>query len=184
MNYESIANGEKRIFPYYKGMFLGFTDLGYANKKSAQKFMSQIPPADVYEKLGGEEHYKRTHGYLCGLTTKLKRFWSGRSLGPLVQEGYYEYDDRHKMFLKDFPPSKQEEIWNKLVVEGLDSKYLDFEYAKECADFEEEFGYFPRIFVDMDDYKKMKKKIRTEEVEYREGIVEIKVTFLDKTPSK
>ena len=51
MNYESIANGEKRIFPYYKGKFLGVTDLGYANKKSAQKFMTQIPDADVYEKL-------------------------------------------------------------------------------------------------------------------------------------
>ena len=181
MNYESIANGEKRIFPYYKGVFLGFTDLGYANKKSAQKFMSQIPPADIYEKLGGEEHYKRTHGYLCGLTTKLKRFWLGRDA---VQEGYYEYDAWHKVFLKDFLPSKQEEIWNKLVVEGLGSKDLKFEYAKECADFEEEFGYYPHIFVDMDDYDKMKKKIRTEEVEYREGIVEIKVTFLDKTPSK
>lgn len=46
MNYESIANGEKRIFPYYKGKFLGVTDLGYANKKSAQKFMTQIPDAD------------------------------------------------------------------------------------------------------------------------------------------
>ena len=46
MNYESIANGEKRIFPYYKGKFLGVTDLGYANKKSVQKFMTQIPNAD------------------------------------------------------------------------------------------------------------------------------------------
>ena len=76
MNYESIANGEKRIFPYYKGRFLGVTDLGYANKKSAQKFMTQIPDADVYEKLGGEEHYKRTHCYLCALNSKpFKRFY-------------------------------------------------------------------------------------------------------------
>ena len=45
-------------------------------------------------------------------------------------------------------------------------------------------GYFPHLFVDMDDYDKLKKKIRTEEVKYREGIVEIKVTFLDKIPSK
>ena len=30
----------------------------------------------------------------------------------------------------------------------------------------------------------MRKKIRTEEVEYREGIVEIKVTFLDEKSSK
>ena len=36
----------------------------------------------------------------------------------------------------------------------------------------------------MDDFEKMRKKIRTEEVEYREGIVEIKVTFLDEKTSK
>ena len=181
MNYESIANGEKRIFPYYKGKFLGVTDLGYANKKSAQKFMTQIPDADVYEKFGGEECYKRTHCYLCALNSKpFKHFL----LRDEIQEGFYDYDSYHKVFLKDLPPSKQEKIWNKLVVEGLDSKYMDFEYAKECVDFEEEFGYFPHIFVDMGDYNKMKKKIHTEEVEYREGIVEIKVTFLDKTPSK
>ena len=75
MNYESIANGEKRIFPYYKGKFLGVTDLGYANKKSAQKFMTQIPDADVYEKLGGEEHYKRTHGYLISKGVGGLRTW-------------------------------------------------------------------------------------------------------------
>ena len=89
MNYKSIANGEKRIFPYYKGRFLGVTDLGYANKKSAQKFMTQIPDADVYEKLGGEEHYKRTHGYLCALNSKpFKHFL----LRDEIQEGFYDYD--------------------------------------------------------------------------------------------
>ena len=36
----------------------------------------------------------------------------------------------------------------------------------------------------LDDFEKMRKKIRTEEVEYREGIVEIKVTFLDEKSSK
>lgn len=36
----------------------------------------------------------------------------------------------------------------------------------------------------MDNFDKMRKKIRTEEVEYREGIVEIKVTFLDEKTSK
>ena len=58
------------------------------------------------------------------------------------------------------------------------------EYVKESVDFEEEFNFFPRLFVDMYDFKKMRKKIRTEEVEYREGIVEIKVTFLDEKSSK
>ena len=121
MNYESIANGEKRVFPYYKGKFLGVTDLGYANKKSAQKFMTQIPDADVYEKLGGEEHYKRTHGYLCALNSKpFKHFL----LRDEIQEGFYDYDSYHKVFLKDLPPSKQEKIWNKLVVDGLSSRYI------------------------------------------------------------
>ena len=139
MNYESIANGEKRIFPYYKGRFLGVTDLGYANKKSAQKFMTQIPDADVYEKLGGEEHYKRTHCYLCALNSKpFKRFLSRY----VIQEGFYDYDSYHKVFLKDLPPSKQEKIWNKLVVDGLSSRYMRNEYAKESVEFEEEFNFF------------------------------------------
>lgn len=181
MNYESIANGEKRIFPYYKGKFLGVTDLGYANKKSAQKFMTQIPDVDVYEKLGGEEHYKRTHGYLCALNSKpFKHFL----LRDEIQEGFYDYNCWHKVFLKDLPPSKQEKIWNKLVVDGLSSRYMRHEYVKESVDFEEEFNFFPHLFVDMDDFEKMRKKIRTEEVEYREGIVEIKVTFLDEKSSK
>ena len=181
MNYESIANGEKRIFPYYKGRFLGVTDLGYANKKSAQKFMTQIPDADVYEKLGGEEHYKRTHCYLCALNSKpFKRFLSRY----VIQEGFYDYDSYHKVFLKDLPPSKQEKIWNKLVVDGLSSRYMRNEYAKESVEFEEEFNFFPHLFVDRDDFDKMRKKIRTKEVEYREGIVEIKVTLLKEKSSK
>lgn len=181
MNYKSIANGEKRIFPYYKGRFLGVTDLGYANKKSAQKFMTQIPDADVYEKLGGEEHYKRTHCYLCALNSKpFKRFLSRYA----IQEGFYDYDSYHKVFLKDLAPSKQEKIWNKLVVDGLSSRYMRNEYAKESVEFEEEFNFFPHLFVDRDDFDKMRKKIRTEEVEYREGIVEIKVTFLNEKSSK
>ena len=181
MNYKSIANGEKRIFPYYKGRFLGVTDLGYANKKSAQKFMTQIPDADVYEKLGGEEHYKRTHCYLCALNSKpFKRFLSRY----VIQEGFYDYDSYHKVFLKDLSPSKQEKIWNKLVVDGLSLRYMRNEYAKESVEFEEEFNFFPHLFVDRDDFDKMRKKIRTKEVEYREGIVEIKVTFLDEKSSK
>ena len=181
MNYKSIANGEKRIFPYYKGRFLGVTDLGYANKKSAQKFMTQIPDADVYEKLGGEECYKRTHCYLCALNSKpFKRFLSRY----VIQEGFYDYDSYHKVFLKDLPPSKQEKIWNKLVVDGLSSRYMRNEYAKESVEFEEEFNFFPHLFVDRDDFDKMRKKIRTKEVECREGIVEIKVTFLDEKSSK
>ena len=58
------------------------------------------------------------------------------------------------------------------------------EYVKESVEFEEEFNFFPHLFVDRDDFDKMRKKIRTEEVEYREGIVEIKVTFLDEKSSK
>ena len=141
--------------------------------------MTQIPDADVYEKLGGEEHYKRIHCYLCALNSKpFKRFLSRY----VIQEGFY--DSYHKVFLKDLPPSKQEKIWNKLVVDGLSSRYMRNEYAKESVEFEEEFNFFPHLFVDRDDFDKMRKKIRTEEVEYREGIVEIKVTFLDEKSSK
>lgn len=143
--------------------------------------MTQIPDADVYEKLGGEEHYKRTHCYLCALNSKpFKRFLSRY----VIQEGFYDYDSYHKVFLKDLPPSKQEKIWNKLVVDGLSSRYMRNEYAKESVEFEEEFNFFPHLFVDRDDFDKMRKKIRTKEVEYREGIVEIKVTFLDEKSSK
>ena len=142
---------------------------------------TQIPDADVYEKLGGEEHYKRTHSYLCALNSKpFKRFLSRYA----IQEGFYDYDSYHKVFLKDLPPSKQEKIWNKLVVDGLSSRYMRNEYSKESVEFEEEFNFFPHLFVDRDDFDKMRKKIRTEEVEYREGIVEIKVTFLDEKSSK
>ena len=101
-----------------------------------------------------------------------------------IQEGFYDYDCWNKVFLKDLPPSKQEKIWNKLVVDGLSSRYMRHEYVKESVEFEEEFNFFPHLFVDMDDFEKMRKKIRTEEVEYREGIVEIKVTFLDEKSSK
>ena len=101
--------------------------------------MTQIPDADVYEKLGGEECYKRTHCYLCALNSKpFKRFLSRY----VIQEGFYDYDSYHKVFLKDLPPSKQEKIWNKLVVDGLSSRYMRNEYAKESVEFEEEFNFF------------------------------------------
>ena len=45
MNKDQIKNGEVRVFPFYKEEYLGELPLGYSNRKSALKFMKEIPNA-------------------------------------------------------------------------------------------------------------------------------------------
>ena len=61
MNKDQINNGEVRVFPFYKGKYMGELPFGYSNEKSAKKFMKSIPSEFVYEKFGGKEEYVRTH---------------------------------------------------------------------------------------------------------------------------
>ena len=64
MNKDQIKNGEVRVFPFYKEEYLGELPLGYSNRKSALKFMKDIPACDVFERFGGRDDYIREHEYL------------------------------------------------------------------------------------------------------------------------
>lgn len=117
----------------YMEKFLGVTDLGYANKKSAQKFMTQIPNAD------------------------------------------YDTDTWCR---------RLREVETSLLSVDLVQDTCGMNTSKKALISKKNSISFLTFFVDMDDFEKMRKKIRTEEIEYREGIVEIKVAFLDEKSSK
>ena len=59
MNNTQIKNGDVRIFPYYKGEYMGKSEVeyGFSNEQSARKYMKQIPDEDIYDSIGGYEKY-------------------------------------------------------------------------------------------------------------------------------
>ena len=70
MNKNQIKNGEVRVFPFYKEEYMGEVHFGYRNKKSALKFMKDIPYDDVFDRFGGRDKYIKNHEYLPGLDEK------------------------------------------------------------------------------------------------------------------
>ena len=72
MNNSQIKNGEVRIFPYYKGEYMGRSDVefGFSNKNSALKYMKDVPSKDVYDSIGGYDKYYMDNAYLYGINKK------------------------------------------------------------------------------------------------------------------
>ena len=183
MNYDQIKNSEERIFPFYKGKYMGKTELGFSNRSSAQKFMNDIPDKDVYERFGGKEEYDRTHSFICGLDEY--HFYSFNPAPGCDIYSKRQYDDIHrydlnnKKYLKDLPKNDVKEI--KRVVDSLG-------FLPDCnvpekleiiRDFIKKWNLFPEIVVDYDDFRKMHRKMMKEDIEYKRGIIHINIEYLD-----
>lgn len=188
MNYDQIKNNEERIFPFYKGKYMGKTELGFSNKKSAQKFMLDIPDKDVYEKFGGKEEYVRTHECVNRLNKKHlftfnpPRNSSGYNLSNRQFEGIYDISYKDYVYLKDMDSEVVKELKNDLKLIGFYYEHASHDLVKA---FEEKYDLFPNTsncgspYVDMDDFEKMKKKMVRDEIEYKRGIVHINIEYLD-----
>lgn len=184
MNKDQIKNGEVRCFPFYKGKYMGDLPFGYSNEQSAKKFMQDIPKRDVYERFGGEAEYERTHEFLYRLdTSRLHTFnpekgnkkpWAD-NLCNRQFDGIYSMN-QEKVFLKDLDPNTVEELKKDIKNLGF---YYDWETHDKVKAFEEKYNLFPRIWIDEDDYKKMKSKIIKEEVKFRPGIIHITIEYKD-----
>ncbi len=188
MNYDQIKNNEERIFPFYKGQYMGKTELGFSNRNSAQRFMNDIPKADVYERLGGKEEYDRTHEYVHGVSRKdplgypdLYTFNPPKNnyYGRRQVDGIYNRDFNTKTYLKDMSENDRKEIKNVINSLGFisncinDPKKLDI-----IRGFIEKWNLFPDIYIDRTDFDKMHRKMMKEDVEYKRGIVHISVEYL------
>lgn len=189
MNYDQIKNNEERIFPFYKGKYMGKTELGFSNKKSAQKFMLDIPDEDVYERFGGKEEYIRTHECMHRLDKKhlfvfnpQKNSPYGDNLAARWFEGIYDGVYKDYVYLKDMDPQVVKELKDDLKLIGFARDYESHDLVKA---FEEKYDLFPSTFhcgtpyVDMTDFEKMKSKMVKEDIEYRRGIVHINIEYLD-----
>ena len=190
MNKDQIKNGEARCFPFYKGRYMGDLPLGYSNKKSALKFMKEIPDKDVYERFGGKEEYDRTHEYVGELDRERLYVFNpkrGRNVDSWEADkpynrmfnGIYDYDGH--IYLKDL---------DQKLVEEMKKDMKNFEWYGEwdahdaVRGFQEKYGYFPtfhkgKAYVDMDDFEKMKRKMMREEVVFKKGILHITVEYLN-----
>ena len=190
MNYEQIKNNEERIFPFYKGKYMGKTELGFSNKKSAQKFMLDIPSEDVYEKFGGKEEYVRTHECVNRLNKEHLFTFNpprgktpyGYNLSNRQFEGIYDSSYKDYVYLKDMDPEVVKELKNDLKLIGFYYEHASHDLVKA---FEEKYDLFPNTsncgspYVDMDDFEKMRKKMVRDEIEYKRGIVHINIEYLD-----
>ena len=187
MNKDQIKNGEVRVFPFYKEEYLGELPLGYSNRKSALKFMRDIPDDDVFERFGGRDNYIREHEYLPGLDeSKLYVFNPKRGESAYSQrkfDGIYSYDESKKIYLKDLKEEDVNEIRRELRDIGW---HVEYENHIAVGEFQKKWNLFPLTdskgdpVVDWDDFEKMKRKMTREEVEFREGIVHIEIEYIKK----
>ena len=176
MNNAQIKNGDVRIFPYYKGKYMGKSEVeyGFSNEASARKYMKPIPDKDIYDSIGGYEKYFQENAYLYKYS-KNKSYWFNPkySLDERVAEGCYDADSRKKFYLKDIPNA--EEI--KKAIEDLG--FLPDSDREQFKAFEEKYEFFPSIYVDDKPFIKAKTKYINDNVQFKKGIVKISVEYLD-----
>lgn len=123
MNKNQIKNGEVRVFPFYKEEYMGELPFGYSNKKSALKFMKDIPAGDVFDQFGGRDNYIKEHEYLPELDEK-KLYVFNPKKGPSAYDmstyslrkfdGIYNYDESKKVYLKDLKEEYVNEIRKRI----------------------------------------------------------------------
>lgn len=188
MNKDQIKNGEVRVFPFYKEEYMGELPFGYSNKKSALKFMKDIPACDVFNRFGGKDKYIKNHEYLPRLDeNKLYVFNPKRGESTYSQrkfDGIYGYDLDKKVYLKDL---KEEDV-NEIRKELRDIGWcVEYEKHTSVGEFQKKWNLFPLTgsskgepAIDWDDFEKMKRKMTREEVEFREGIVHIEIEYIKK----
>ena len=188
MNKDQIKNGEVRVFPFYKEEYMGELPFGYSNKKSALKFMKDIPACDVFDRFGGRDNYIKNHEYLPRLDeNKLYVFNPKRGESTYSQrrfDGIYGYDENKKVYLKDL---KEEDV-NEIRKELRDIGWcVEYEKHTSVGEFQKKWNLFPltgnpkgETAVDWDDFEKMKRKMTREEVEFREGIMHIEIEYIKK----
>lgn len=188
MNKDQIKNGEVRVFPFYKEEYMGELPFGYSNKKSALKFMKDIPACDVFDRFGGRDKYIKNHEYLPRLDeNKLYVFNPKKGASAYSQrrfDGIYGYDLDKKVYLKDL---KEEDV-NEIRKELRDIGWcVEYEKHTSVGEFQKKWNLFPLTgsskgepAVDWDDFEKMKRKMTREEVEFREGIVHIEIEYIKK----
>ena len=160
-------NGEKRIFPFYKGEYMGVEPIGFANLKSAQAYMKKISDDDIYNScFGGKEEYMKQYGYFCGLK-------------PYKDRMEPNYEDKH--WVKDMG----DELVNELLKEYnniYDYEHHSFKEREVLRkEFENKYNLYGYIYTDDKEFKKAKTKFYKENVEYREGILEVNVKWNDGT---
>lgn len=176
MNNTQIKNGEVRIFPFYKGEYMGKSEVeyGFSNEASARKYMKPIPDKDIYDSIGGYEKYFQENAYLYKYS-KNKSYWFNLKnyLNKRVAGECYDADSRKKFYLKDIPNA--EEI--KKAIEDLG--FLPDSDREQFKAFEEKYEYFPFIYLDCKPFNKAKTKYINDNVEFRKGIVKISVEYLD-----
>jgi hypothetical protein len=188
MNKDQIKNGEVRIFPFYKDEYMGELPFGYSNKKSALKFMKDVPASDVFDRFGGKDNYVKEHEYLLGLDeNNLYVFNPKRGESAYSQrrfDGIYNYDTSKKIYLKDLKEEDVNEIRKDLKNVGW---YSEYEKHIIVGEFQKKWNMFPLTenskgdpIVDWDEFDKMRRKMTREEVEFREGIVHIEIEYIKK----
>ena len=189
MNKDQIKNGEVRVFPFYKEEYMGELPFGYSNKKSALKFMKDIPYDDVFDRFGGRDNYIKNHEYLPRLDeNKLYVFNPKRGESTYSQrrfDGIYGYDENKKVYLKDLKEEDVNEIRKELRDIGW---HVEYEKHTSVGEFQKKWNLFPLTgsskgepIIDWDDFDKMRRKMAREEVEFREGIMHIEIEWKKET---
>lgn len=176
MNVDQIANGEKRIFPYYKGEYMGLTPIGYSSIKSAMKYMQLIPQEDIYDEcFGGEKQFMIDYGYFNKLSDS---YYSRYGLKV------YKIDPMEKVFAKKMSEDELNVIVEELKNIADFNNFTKKDDVERIVEFEEKYNLYPSFYRDYNVFQKAYNKYKKEKVEYREGILDINVKWNDGTITK
>ena len=177
MNNAQIKNGDVRIFPYYKGKYMGKSEVefGFSNTQSARKYMKPIPDKDIYDSIGGYEKYFQENAYLYKYSKNKAYLFNPKSRLDTRRafEGCYDADYSERFYLKDIPNA--EEI--KKAIKDLG--FLPESDRDQFRMFEENYEFLPSIYVDDKPFIKAKTKFINDNVQFKKGIVKISVEYLD-----
>lgn len=176
MNDTQIKNGEIRIFPFYKGEYMGKSEVeyGFSNIQSARKYMKPIPNKDIYDSIGGYEKYFQENAFLCKYSKNKSYLFNPKDrLDKRAVDGCYDADYAKKFYLRGIPNA--EEV--KKAIEDLG--FLPDSDREQFKAFEEKYKFFPSIYVDDKPFIKAKTKFINDNVQFKKGIVKISVEYLD-----
>lgn len=183
MNIEQIENGEPRIFPYYRDIYLGNNKFGFSTIQSAKKYMNKIPKKVVYEEMGlAPEEYVRRNFVLYPASTKdYNKFLERTSKGIKTKSEEPYLNKTHiRAFLTHNSKEYAERIVNEIIEHKTEAQYFWYFPADKNSwafQFFKSYKIWPHYEVNWDDYKEAERKLK-KNIEYRKGIIKLSVEFI------
>ena len=166
----------KKIFPFYKGENISANPLGYTSVQNARKRMKkEVVEKDFEATLPAD--YWLGHSYTFGNKPSQTEY---HSIGFNYIVVVNAYDTSKVTHLRDIENEELIDLFRKIMAyygkNWQDRTKEEADAIKEVVLKVSSLGYYPYTWKDFTDYNKRYRKFVSDNVEFRELDVEIKLT--------